>query len=55
VPAVFTDTATILKPASLSADAHQKGIYGTLADITPTILKYFEIEKPETMTGKSLI
>jgi GDP-L-fucose synthase len=47
VPAVFTDTATILKPASLSADAHQKGIYGTLADITPTILKYFEIEKPE--------
>lgn len=55
VPAIFTDTTTTLKPASLSDDAHQKGIYGTLADITPTILKYFEIEKPETMTGKSLI
>lgn len=55
VPAVFTDANTTLKPASLSEDAHQKGIYGTLADITPTILKYFEIEKPETMTGKSLI
>lgn len=55
VPAVFTDANTTLKPASLSDDAHQKGIYGTLADITPTILRYFEIEKPETMTGKSLI
>ncbi|MDQ5911805.1 MAG: 2,3-bisphosphoglycerate-independent phosphoglycerate mutase [Patescibacteria group bacterium] len=55
VPAVFTDADTTLKPASLSDDAHQKGIYGTLADITPTLLTYFEIEKPETMTGKSLI
>jgi 2,3-bisphosphoglycerate-independent phosphoglycerate mutase len=28
---------------------------GTLADIAPTILSLFEIEKPEEMTGKSLI
>ena len=55
VPAVFTDASVTLKPASLSEEAHQKGIYGTLADITPTLLTYFEIEKPETMTGKSLI
>lgn len=55
VPAVFTDASVALKPASLSDEAHQKGIYGTLADITPTILNYFEIEKPSTMTGKSLI
>lgn len=55
VPAVFTDKEAALKPASLSDDAHQKGIYGTLADITPTMLAYFGIEKPSTMTGKSLI
>ena len=28
---------------------------GTLADITPTILKIFDIKKPEEMTGESLI
>ena len=28
---------------------------GTLADITPTILQIMSIEKPESMTGKSLI
>jgi 2,3-bisphosphoglycerate-independent phosphoglycerate mutase len=55
VPAIFTDKDAVLKPASLSDDAHAKGIYGTLADITPTMLHYFGIEKPETMTGKSLL
>lgn len=28
---------------------------GTLADIAPTILKIFEINKPESMTGESLV
>lgn len=28
---------------------------GTLADITPTILEMFKIEKPASMTGKSLV
>ena len=28
---------------------------GTLADITPTILKILDIKKPESMTGESLI
>ena len=28
---------------------------GTLADITPTILKILDIKKPEEMTGESLI
>ena len=55
VPAVFTDKDAVLKPASLSDEAHAKGIYGTLADITPTMLHYFSIEKPSTMTGKSLL
>lgn len=55
VPAIFTDKDAVLRPASLSDEAHQKGIYGTLADITPTMLAYFDIEKPDTMTGRSLI
>ena len=55
VPAVFTDASTILKPASADEATVAQGIYGTLADITPTLLAYFEIEKPSTMTGKSLI
>jgi 2,3-bisphosphoglycerate-independent phosphoglycerate mutase len=55
VPAIFTDKDATLKPASLSEDAHDKGIYGTLADITPTLLHFFGIEKPDTMTGKSLL
>ena len=28
---------------------------GTLADVAPTILELLEIEKPEQMTGKSLV
>lgn len=55
VPAVFTDSAITLKPASADEATVAQGIYGTLADITPTLLTYFEIEKPATMTGKSLI
>ncbi len=55
VPAVFTDAGITLKPASAEKETIEKGIYGTLADITPTMLDYFGIEKPKSMTGKSLI
>lgn len=43
VPAIWTD-----KEAKIANN-------GTLADIAPTIFRYFEIDKPEGMTGKSLI
>jgi 2,3-bisphosphoglycerate-independent phosphoglycerate mutase len=42
VPAILTDKSKSL---------HE----GTLADITPTILEFFNIQKPPTMTGKSLL
>ncbi len=42
VPFILTNTTGTLHP-------------GTLADITPTILKILDIKKPESMTGESLI
>ena len=41
-------------PAILTANHHLKD-GGTLADIAPTILQLFDIQKPESMTGVSLI
>ncbi|MEI7777792.1 MAG: 2,3-bisphosphoglycerate-independent phosphoglycerate mutase [bacterium] len=41
-------------PAILTANHHLKD-GGTLADIAPTILQLFDIKKPESMTGSSLI
>jgi 2,3-bisphosphoglycerate-independent phosphoglycerate mutase len=35
------------------AAPYQKG--GTIADVAPTILKFFDIKKPRQMTGKSLV
>jgi 2,3-bisphosphoglycerate-independent phosphoglycerate mutase len=42
VPFILTNTTVLL---------HE----GTLADITPTILEIIGINKPESMTGESLI
>lgn len=58
VPAIFTDKDAVLRVSStVSNDAAlvTKGVSGTLADITPTMLAYFGIGKPATMTGESLI
>ncbi len=43
VPAIYTDASITLRSG------------GTLADITPTVLGVFGIEKPSQMTGTSLI
>lgn len=42
-------------PDSLGSDLSLVKPAGTLADIAPTILKIMDIDKPEEMTGKSLI
>lgn len=46
VPVIFTST-----DAGFEAKLRTGG---TLADITPTMLKYFGIEKPKTMSGEAL-
>lgn len=43
VPAIWTDTTAKL------------ALRGTLGDIAPTIFDYFGIQKPRTMTGKTLL
>lgn len=42
-------------PAILTNQNHELRSNGTLADIAPTILNIFEIKKPSTMTGESLL
>jgi 2,3-bisphosphoglycerate-independent phosphoglycerate mutase len=44
-----------LVPAIVTNSSEKMSAHGTLADITPTILKLFGIPQPKSMTGKSLI
>jgi 2,3-bisphosphoglycerate-independent phosphoglycerate mutase len=49
-------TAHTLSPVPLIVTEVNKGIRGgTLADITPTILREFGLNKPDSMTGKYLL
>lgn len=42
-------------PAILTNQENKMRSGGTLADITPTILQILEVEKPQTMSGQSLL
>lgn len=54
VPCIVTDNTIELKDAAIPCESTSDMVSGGLADIAPTVLAYFGIEKPQTMSGSNL-